>query len=95
MVCNAVLAGASAVTFSLGTMALAQSGTALPEGFEPAEYIPENPVPQLPQGVEREDILWRDGCYYILQDGQPVLLPFTEINPATGAVSEYDRYCIG
>ncbi|KPQ06408.1 MAG: hypothetical protein HLUCCA12_10480 [Rhodobacteraceae bacterium HLUCCA12] len=76
-------------------MGLPAAGQGLPEGFAPAEYVPQNPAPQLPPGTDRDDILWRDGCYYILQDGAPVLLPFTETNATTGEVSQYDRYCIG
>lgn len=84
----------AALGLSACAMALS-SDPQVPDGYTRAEYVPDNPAPVLPPGVTRADILWRHGCYYILQDGHPVRLPFTETNPETGQVSEYDFYCIG
>lgn len=68
---------------------------ALPQGFQRAGYIPEWPEPRYPVGTGPADVIVRDGCFYLWQNGRVVALPFAERIVATGAVSVYDRYCIG
>jgi hypothetical protein len=67
----------------------------LPDGFQWAGYIPEWPEPQYPEGTGPQDVIVRNGCFYLWHEGRVTALPFTERIPATGAISTYDRYCIG
>lgn len=83
------------IAMTVGACQPEVAGTAVPAGYARADFVPETLAAQLPPGLSRNEVLERDGCYYMRRNGAAVPIPWTERNPATGATQTVEIYCIG